>query len=434
MSKIWLVARQHILYTLSSWAYWLMMLMPLWFILMSALIFGLTTWAAGLPTLTTLPAPTAPRWEPEPFAQPVGYVDEADLIHRWPPALRPEDLRAYATQAEARAALTAGAIAGYYWVPPDYRAGAPPIFYSLTPLILTGTDAEFQKILTANLLEAESEAVAWRFTDPAQFTRRRVDSTQLAYDPLRGLSVAHLMQAGLLLSVFIFLLLDIAPYWLMFLATENRQGTLDILLNSMSAREFLFGKLLGTLVILLVELAAAGVWFGLVRGSARLLDLETISKNPEIFTALLAEVSNLTPATWALVVACVVGGVLVYSAGLILIGALFPSHSAARFKDWFLVVWQAGAFIILLGALIDIDGPLTCALSVFPLTAPLVMSLRLLVGPVPAWQVIVSLSLMLALTVFGLWLVVVLFQFRLRWTGIPWARLSAKFGRARMLT
>jgi ABC-2 type transport system permease protein len=56
------------------------------------------------------------------------------------------------------------------------------------------------------------------------------------------------------------------------------------------------------------------------------------------------------------------------------------------------------------------DAGLPVVLSLFPITAPIAMVMRLLITTVPAWQIILSLAL-LALTIFGMmWLAGRLFR------------------------
>jgi len=50
------------------------------------------------------------------------------------------------------------------------------------------------------------------------------------------------------------------------------------------------------------------------------------------------------------------------------------------------------------------DSPLAMALSMFPLTAPIIMFVRITVATPPAWQIALSVSLLVA-TIYGMvWL------------------------------
>ena len=56
------------------------------------------------------------------------------------------------------------------------------------------------------------------------------------------------------------------------------------------------------------------------------------------------------------------------------------------------------------------DSPLVLALSLFPLTAPLAMLQRVLIGAVPAWQVALSILLLLLCSAALMWLAGRLFR------------------------
>jgi ABC-2 type transport system permease protein len=52
----------------------------------------------------------------------------------------------------------------------------------------------------------------------------------------------------------------------------------------------------------------------------------------------------------------------------------------------------------------DPNGTLATALSLFPLTAPATLPLRLFVTPVPLWQISLSVGLLVVTALCGIWL------------------------------
>ena len=68
-----------------------------------------------------------------------------------------------------------------------------------------------------------------------------------------------------------------------------------------------------------------------------------------------------------------------------------------------LISISAIAPIFLIGVLVDSPhSPLAVVLSIFPWTSPLTMMIRISIGGVPAWQIILSTLLLVLATVFVL--------------------------------
>jgi ABC-2 type transport system permease protein len=63
------------------------------------------------------------------------------------------------------------------------------------------------------------------------------------------------------------------------------------------------------------------------------------------------------------------------------------------------------------------DGLFAVGLTLFPLTAPLLMPFRLLLGEVPLWQWGLGLGLLLAIATFSVWLSARLFRMQSLLTG-----------------
>jgi ABC-2 type transport system permease protein len=168
-------------------------------------------------------------------------------------------------------------------------------------------------------------------------------------------------------------------------SSEKENRTIEILMVSISPRQMLIGKI--------VALGAAGlvqiiVWVGtaliLINLGGQTLAL------PEGFTI---------PAS------ILVWGVVFYLLGYAVYGSLMAGVGAltSRMKDAsqasFLILspLMVGYMIGLLAPLAEeTQGLLPVVLSMFPLTAPVLMMMRLTDGSVPLWQLLLSAALMLA--------------------------------------
>jgi ABC-2 type transport system permease protein len=103
------------------------------------------------------------------------------------------------------------------------------------------------------------------------------------------------------------------------------------------------------------------------------------------------------------------------------------TRQASRINTLLSAIVQAPMLVIIL-VLADRDGLLATALSLFPLTSPLVMTVRILTSPVPVWQILFAFGLLLGWAVLMLRLAASLFktQSLLADSASFWQGLSAK--------
>ena len=166
------------------------------------------------------------------------------------------------------------------------------------------------------------------------------------------------------------------------IGSEKENRTIEVMLLSIHPRQLLAGKSIGLGIAGLLQTAA---WLGAIfllfiigRQSFRL---------PENFTfptGILA---------WSLVF--FLGGFAVYANLMVGMGALVPKMKEAGAANFITMIPLFAGYIV--GLLAPIAGAtntgLPVALSLFPLTAPVVMVMRLTDGVVPLWQLLLSAAL-----------------------------------------
>jgi ABC-2 type transport system permease protein len=204
--------------------------------------------------------------------------------------------------------------------------------------------------------------------------------------------------------LYYMLILMSAGFLLSSLNKERENRVLEILMVSVTPRQLLAGKIFGLGVIgLLVNLIWAGTAFGLLRISGSAFQLPAAYQLPP---SLLA---------WGLVYFLM--GYAVYASLMGAVGVLVPN---LRESSQYTVIVVIPLIIPLLFVSVLIEHPagaLAVALSLFPLTAPVTMMLRLAIQPVPAWQLAVSIGLLAAFAVLIVRAVASLFRAQLLLTG-----------------
>lgn len=194
---------------------------------------------------------------------------------------------------------------------------------------------------------------------------------------------------GVLVPIFTLMLVFLsimssAPYMLHSVIEEKQQRIAELLLGSMSPFELMAGKLLGA--------AAAGLTVAVVYATAG------------TFAAYYFGLSGLiSPGLIALSLADV-------CLALVMFGSLFLSAGAAAadLKDAQglmapLILLMALPMGLLAPIAGDPDGHLAVSLSLFPLTSPMILPLRLATTSVPVWQTAVSIIGALAATLGSVW-------------------------------
>jgi ABC-2 type transport system permease protein len=168
------------------------------------------------------------------------------------------------------------------------------------------------------------------------------------------------------------------------LTQEKSSRVMEILLVSVRPRQLLTGKLLGLSVLTLVQY---GIWV-----TAGLIALLITGQDVERLLAGL----NLSAAELVLIVPFALGGFLLYAALMAGAGALARDVEDGRV--WLFVISLPMMMPIYLWAMIagEPNGWLAVGLSLFPFSAPVAMLMRLTSAPVPAWQISLSLGLLLA--------------------------------------
>jgi len=325
-----------------------------------------------------------------------GYVDQSGLISVIPQSVPPGRLVAYAGEEQARQALASGEIAAYYFIPENYMKVDE--YFHVYPDSRPLTDDSRQTVmlwtLLVNLLggDAELAGLVW---DPMD-----LEVTNLAPEPehdrysgedcsrpgtacqsnplIRYLPMA---MAALFFTFF----MTSSTHLLGNISAEKENRTIEILMVSVSPQQMLAGKIIGLGMTGLLQFIA---WIGAIF-TLMSLGGQTLNLPPE-FTfpvSLLA---------WGLVFFLL--GYAVYATLMAGVGAVAPKLKEAN-QATFVVLSP-----LFLSYLVGIVAPsagvahaaLPTALSLFPLTAPVAMMMRLTTTGVPLWQLLLSAGLMLA--------------------------------------
>jgi ABC-2 type transport system permease protein len=327
-----------------------------------------------------------------PRALPAGATGTALLLARTfehVAGAEPLSIARYPDVESATRAVKDGTVRGAVVIPEDYLASGNVAFYEdAKGGELAGRadpGATFRSMLIDELLAGVEPALRARAKQPVlerTVYRLGPDGTFALDDPL-----ARAGKLAVPIALMIFLLLAIftsAGYLMQGVAEEKENRVLEVILASVSARELLTGKLLGLGAAGLVQLAVWGA--GIVAPAARLLP----------FVEVRAGVLAIGLAHFVL-------GYLLFGSLVLGFGSLGGNYRESQ--QWSATFSVAGGVLPALFLPIILDDPgglLGRVLSIVPPTAPICMTVRAALAPVPALDLAASFGLTAAAVLIAL--------------------------------
>ena len=186
--------------------------------------------------------------------------------------------------------------------------------------------------------------------------------------------------------------------------TEKTNKTVEIMLSSVRTMDLLFGKILGKAAASLLQY---GIW---VTISATVLKLI----GPRLGIAIGA---GLSMSTLAYLVLFFILSFFLYCSLYAALGAASEDEQHLGQLSWPVIIFLVIPVVMISPIINTPQAPIVVGLSFFPLTAPIVMFLRILVGAAQWWEVLVSLGLIIAATAAVIWLSARIFRVGILMTG-----------------
>ena len=286
----------------------------------------------------------------------------------------------YSDVAKAKQDLGSGTLSGYLIIPEDYiKTGIVESY-----VMGKGTDIpreELSELMVNNLLRDKvDEETLQRVKDPITFKRFSIETTgevseKGLSDLLEDFALPYLIGILLLISIF-----TSSGYLLQSVAEEKESRIIEILLSSVTPIEMLTGKIVGLGSVGLLQIA---IWLSV--GFAGLIYVFALSINPFLLILSLAYF---------------VLGFLLFASMMGAVGAISGSMRESQ-QLIPIFTFPAIAPILFMQVLItEPDGMLSMFFSMFPLTSPIAMLIRMGVSDVPVYQIAVSLIILMVSVYF----------------------------------
>jgi ABC-2 type transport system permease protein len=315
----------------------------------------------------------------------VGYVDQVGIFTDYTQYDKLLLVK-YDSPQSANAALVAGQVQEYIVIPENYIASGLVSRYSTKSEIDVPSNIvnATRNFLVQNLVKNQVSAeTALRIGSPLNLTNTVLDKSGQVSQGQGGFGayiVSYLFSILLIMAIF-----TASGYLLQGLSEEKENRVMEILLSSVSTRQLITGKVLALGVAGLVQVV---VW--LISGYA-LMSFASSSIGG-FFSSL-----TFPPQVISLSLVYFILGYFLFAVLMAAVGAIAPTQRDGQQMSVIFTLFGAIPYFLMPFIIENGDHIVTKILTIFPLTAPLTVMMRISNG-IPLWEILVSVTvLMLAI-------------------------------------
>ena len=320
--------------------------------------------------------------------RPVGYVDQSGFL-TGPGAVENEgslvNLRRFETEEQAQAALNSEQIQAYYVLSPDYLESRQAKLVALEEPSSVAIN-QFTQLVRANLLAQFPAQVAQRISQGNQLVVQSLDgSRQFVQGDWLGFLLPFMVGFIFLVAVF-----ATSGYLLQAVVEEKENRTMELLVTTVSPNKLMAGKILGIIAVGWTQLV---VWASMVMALALVGSLFF-----DLPDWISFSMNYLVLALVLFVPAFIMLAALMVAVGATLTDVQEAQQVTSLFTlPLFIPFWFASTLIN------HPNGPVAVGLSFFPLTAPITLAIRAGFAPVPPWQLVFSILLLIIFALAAVW-------------------------------
>jgi ABC-2 type transport system permease protein len=328
----------------------------------------------------------------------VGYVDKTGIFDDYT-VYDSVTLVSQPDEATAFGAMVNEEISQYFVIPEDYLSTGVITRYTLERDLDVSDEVStsLRDFLVNNLLagQVDSEVID-RVTYPLSLNSITLDSDGQISENQGGYTafiVPYIFSVLLIASIF-----TSSGFLLQGLAEEKENRVMEILLSSVSPRQLITGKVLG--------LGAAGLFQIVIwLVSARFLADMASSTIGGMLSSLSVSMEFLVVGLIYFILGYLLFAIIMAGAGSI--GA--TARESQQLSTAFILL-AVVPFYFVVPIMENPDGIISQVFTLFPLTAPLTVIIRMGVADIPFWQLAVSIVLLIATIIGLLFLVAKIFR------------------------
>jgi ABC-2 type transport system permease protein len=314
----------------------------------------------------------------------IGYVDETGVFNEYTAQGKIELVR-FASQDEAKIALLEKDIKEYFVVSADYISTGRVLRYTLDRELEPGgeTYTVIRDFLLSNLLEGKTTPeITERVKAPLNMVSTLLTDTGEVAPNQGGFAtfiIPYIFSMLLLMSIFFS-----SGYLLQGLGEEKENRVMEILLSSISSRQLLAGKVIGLGAAGLVQII---VWLV----SAQFLAQFASNTWGNIIGNLQIPSDFLILGTTYFIL-----GYLLFAVLMAGVGAISPTAREGQSMSTLFTLAGVSPLWFMAFIIENPDHIVSQILTIFPITAPVTVMIRLGLTKIPIWELAVSIGLMVA--------------------------------------
>lgn len=310
--------------------------------------------------------------------RPIGYVDHAHILNATvrPPAGVNDDMlemRAFADETAAQSALEAGDIQVYYVLQKDYLQTRAVDRYYWQDDSDDAARSDFADFIRANLAATHPENLRGLLIDGSELTVRSVEGNR---------EISSSNPFGFILPfvaafLFIFVVMGSAGYLLQVVTDEKENRTMEMMVTSVTPVQLIGGKALGLMAVSLTQLF---IWM-VVAVVALIIGSNYI---PQLREFTVPWSSLLVIALYFFPAYALIAGLMTAIGGAVT--ELQQGQQIAGILNLFFIF----PFFFLALIMAKPDSPILVALTLFPTTSFITVSMRWAINVIPTWQLVAS--------------------------------------------
>ncbi len=344
---------------------------------------------------------------------PIGYIDQSGFLAnpllqpaaKWPERTIP--MVAYPDEAAAKTDLQAGKLQAYFIIPSDYleTGNAKEVYVSQPKGIAV---QQFDAFLAANLLASQPAAVAKRIEAGSEITVQSSDKSREAA-PNQIVNLVLPFIAGIL---FIVGMSTSSGYLMQAVAEEKENRTMEIMVTSVSPGQLMSGKVIADIAVGVTQLVIWSIFavVGLLIAKNYIPWLSGLQFSGEMVATI----------TVVMIPAFIMISGLMAAVGATVTEASEGQQVMALFT---IPIWLP--YFLTATFIQNPNSPLAIAMSIFPLTAPMTIAMRIGFTAIPTFQLVTSVTILVLSAIGAVWLAGRAFRLgmlrygqRLRWKEI----------------
>ena len=323
---------------------------------------------------------------------PIGYIDHSGMLAnpvtpdpaKWPE--RDTPMQPYTDRAVAQADLESGKIQAYYIIPDDYlQTGQAEEVYLKEPKAFAAR--QVTNFLAKNMLASISSDVSTRILEGSQLIVQSTDKTRQASQD----RIVNIILPALSGILFIIAMSTSSGYLMQAVVEEKENRTMEIMVTSVSPGQMMSGKIIADIAVGVTQMVVWAIFIVLIL---------FFGKN---YISFLSGIS-FPLGTIAMLLAVMVPAFIMIAGLMAAVGATVTEASEGQqiLGLFTLPIWLP---YMLIGVFIqNPNGPLAIAMSLFPLTSPMTIALRIGFTTIPAWQFIASVIILVLSAIGAVWL------------------------------